>query len=181
MAVAFQFDPIETGFLHAFRGIGIVRDDARDIPILDQFRGGTMRRFTFTRGGNGRQPVALGPAGSAAEMRQLDHHRTAMAVHLVGQFAHPADDLVFPGEYVVEGGRAVTRDRGGTCRHRQRDTGFRALDVIGAVARLRHAVFRVGRFMAGRHDPVFQRQMLQLIGLQQRIADFSHQSGLVQS
>lgn len=53
--------------------------------------------------------------------------------------------------------------------HRERHTGLRPLLMIGAVPVFRHPVFRVGRFVRGRHDPNFQGQMLQTIRLQKWI------------
>ena len=41
--------------------------------------------------------------------------------------------------------------------------------MIKAVAVFGHPVFGIGGFMAGRHDPVAQRQVFKLVGLQQGI------------
>ncbi len=169
VAVAFQLDPIESGLGHALGGIGIVADDAGDVPVFDLLREGAVGRFALVRRGHRRQPVALVPVRAAAKMGQLDHHRAAVAVAFVGQLAHPAHHLVPVGEHVVEDRRAVLRHGGGPRRHGHGDAGLGALDMIGAVAVLRHAVFRIGRLMRGRHDPVLQRQVLQLVGLQKRI------------
>ena len=161
--------PSSPAGLHALGGVGVIADDALDIPILDLLGEGAMRGLALVRGRHDRQPVALVPARAPAKMGELDHHRRAMLVAGVGELPDPGHDLVLVGEDIVEGRRAVARDRRRTRRHRQRNAGFGPLDVIGAVALLRHAVFRIGRLMRGRHDPVAQRQMLELVGLKQRI------------
>ena len=102
-------------------------------------------------------------------MGQLDHHGCARVVAFIGQRLHPAHHFVLVGQDIVEHRRAVAADSGGPGGHRQRHTRLGAFHVIGAVAVLWHAIDRIGRFMAGGHDPVAQRQVFQLKGLQQRI------------
>ena len=124
------------------------------------------------------QPVCLVPAGAAAKVGQLNHHGAAMVVALIGKGLHPADNFIFPRKNIVEHRRAVTRH---ACRpggHGQRQTGPRALDMIGAVAFLGHPVFRIGRFVACDHQPVLQRQMLELIGLEERIVGHGNLLGV---
>ena len=55
------------------------------------------------------------------------------------------------------------------CSHGEGNARFCALCVVGAVAIFWHAVFGIGGFMAGGHDPVLQREMFELVGLKQRI------------
>ncbi len=170
MAIGFQLDAVEPGGLHAFRGVPVILDDTRDVPILELLREGAMRRFAMVRGGDHGQPVTLVPARAPAEVAQLDHYRRAMLVAGIGQVPHPGHDLVLEGEDIVEHRRAVPGCRGGASRHGQGNAALGARRMIGAVARLRHAVLRVGRFMSRCHDPVPQGEVLDRIGLQQRIA-----------
>ncbi len=85
MAVALEFETIEAGGLHAFGRIGIVLDDALDVPVLHLLWKGAVGGLADRRGGEDREPVGLVPRGAAAEMGELDHHRGAMVVALLGQ------------------------------------------------------------------------------------------------
>ncbi len=116
-----------------------------------------------------RQPVAGVPARTAPQMRELDHHGGAVLVAGVGQVLHPADHFVLVGQDVVEGRRAVARDDGRPSRHGQRHTAARPLLMVGSIAPLRHPVLGIGRLVAGDHQPVLQRQMLERVRLQQRV------------
>ncbi len=115
------------------------------------------------------QPVAAVPARAPPEMGQLDHDRGAVLVALVRQGLHPGHDLVLEGEDVVEHRRTVARDRGRPGGHGQGDAALRALDVIGAIALLRHPVLGVRRLVRGRHEAISQRQVLELKRLKKRI------------
>ena len=170
VAVGLELDAVEPGRLHPLGGVGIVLDDPGDVPVLGLLREGAVRGLALVAGRDDRQPVGLVPAGAAAEVGELDHHRAVVLVALVGERLHPADDLVLPGEDVVEHRRAVAGDRGRARRHRHRDAGPGALDVVGAVALLRHPVLGIGRLVAGDHQPVLQRQVLEPVGLEERIA-----------
>ena len=85
MAVAFEFEAIEAGGLHAFGGGRIVLDDPRHVPILHLLRKGAMGGLAHRRSGENGEPVRLVPHGAAAEMGELDHHRRAMFVAIVGK------------------------------------------------------------------------------------------------
>ena len=108
------------------------------------------------------QPVIAVPAGAPTQVGQLDHDRGAVLVALVRQGLHPGHDLVLEGEDVVEHRRTVARDRGRPGGHGQCDTALRALDVIGAIALLRHPLLGVRRLVRGRHEPILERQVLEL-------------------
>jgi len=97
---------------------------------------------------------------------ELDHDRAAMLVTGVDNLFHPRHDFVFVGEDVIEYRRAVFRNRRRTGGHSHADAGARAFFMVGAIARFRHAVFRVGGFMAGGDDAIFQRQVFEQIRLQ---------------
>ena len=169
MAIGLKLDPVETGGLHPLGGIGVIGDDTGNIPILHHLGKGAMRRFAQGRGRQRRQPVAPVPAGAPPKVRELDHHRTAMIVALIGELFHPGHHLVAIRQDVVEGRRAVAADHCRSGGHGQGHTTARALDVIGAIAIFRQAILGIGGFMACGHDPVFQRQMLERIGLEQRV------------
>src|SRR5260221_2546228 len=102
-------------------------------------------------------------------MGDLDHHRSAMRVHVVGELAQPAHTLVLVEEDVAEGRRAVGRDDGRAADHGERDAALRLLGVIEPIARLRHAVLGIGGLVRGRQEAVAQRQMLEPEGLEERI------------
>jgi hypothetical protein len=76
---------------------------------------------------------------------------------------------VSKGQDIVEDRRAVPRNCRRARSHRQRNPTLGALNVIGAVALLGQTIFRIGRLMGRCHDPIFQAEMLQMIGLQQRV------------
>ncbi len=170
MPVAFELDPIEACRLHALGAVGVGLDHPRDVPVLHGLREGAVRRLAHVRRRDHRQPVRLAPARAAAEMRDLDHHRRAMRMDVVGEFLQPAHDLVPVEEDVAERLRAVRRDHRGAADHRQRDAALRLLGVIEAIARFRHAVLGIGGLMGRRHQPVAQGEMLELKGLKQRVA-----------
>ena len=146
----------------------------RDVPVLDHLRKGAVAGFARGTCGHHRQPVALVPAGAAAKVGQLDHHRAALFVAVVGQPLHPADHFVLVGEDIVEDRRAVLGHRRRSGGHGQRHACLGPFQMVKPVAVLGHPVLGVGRFVACRHDPVLQRQMLQLIGLQQRVVRLAH-------
>ena len=148
-------------------GIGL--DDARDVPVLDLLGEGAVRGLADRRGREHRQPVAVVPVGAPAEMGDLDHHRGAVLVAVVGEPLEPGHDLVPVGVQVAEGRRAVLGDDRRARGHGQRDAALGLLDVIEPVAVLGQAVLGVGRLVRRAHDPVAERQMLELEGLQQGI------------
>jgi hypothetical protein len=49
MPIGLELDAVETGRLHALGRIGVVPDDACDVPILDLFGEGTVRRLFAMR------------------------------------------------------------------------------------------------------------------------------------
>ena len=167
--VRFNLHAVQTRRLHPFRRVGVVLDDAGDVPVLDHFGIGAVRRLPLRSRRDGGQPVALIPARAPPQMGQLDHHRRPGLMAFVGQLLHPSDDLILVSKDVVESGRAVARHRRRPRRHGHCDSGPRALRVIGAVTILRHPVLGVGRFMRGDEDPVAERQVFQLIGLEKRV------------
>jgi hypothetical protein len=63
-----------------------------------------MRRLALVAGRERGQPVALVPVGAAAEMGQLDHHRAAVLMALVGELPHPADHFVLVGQTLLNTG-----------------------------------------------------------------------------
>jgi hypothetical protein len=156
-------------FLHPLGRVHVVADDAGDVPIFGRFRRGAVGGFPFMSRRYHWQPVALVPARPAAEVRQLDHHRRPGLVAVIDQTLHPRHDLVLPDEEIREHRRAVPADAGRSRRHHHRHPGPCALQVIQPVPVLRHPVVAVGGFVAGRHDPVAQRQVLQLKRLKKRI------------
>ena len=112
VAIGLQLDPIHTACLHPLGGVGIVLDNPRDVPVFHLLGEGAVGAFALVAGGDDRQPVSLVPAGPAAQVGQLDHHRRALFVDRIGQFAGPFHHLVLPGEDVVEHRRAIERDCG---------------------------------------------------------------------
>ena len=107
MAVAFEFDAIEAGLLHPLGGIGVVSDDAGNVPVFDHFGKSAVRGFARGASADHRKPVAFVPAGAPAKVGQLNHHRRARLVAIIGEAAHPGHDLVLVGEDIVENGGAV--------------------------------------------------------------------------
>ena len=97
-------------------------------------------------------------------MGDLDHHRRAVRVDVVGEFAEPAHDLVLVEQDIAERLRAVGRDDGGAADHRQPDAAFGLFDVIEPVAVLGQAVMGIGRLVGGRHETIAERQMFELKG-----------------
>ena len=108
--------------------LGIVGDDALDVPVLDLFGKGAVGRLAHRRGDEHRQPVALVPAGAAAEMGELDHHGAAVLVTVVGELLQPGHDLVVVGVQIAEGGRRIVRHDRRARRHRQRDAALGLLE-----------------------------------------------------
>ena len=151
----------------AARGVGL--DDARDVPVLGLLGERAMRRLADRRGREHRQPVAVVPVGAPAEMGDLDHHRASVLVAVVGEPPEPGHDLVPIGVQVAEGGRAVLGDDRRARGHGQRDAALGLLDVVEPVAVLGQAVLGIGRLVRRAHDPVPQRQMLELERLEQGI------------
>ena len=152
MAVGVDLQPVQPGRLHALRRRRVVGDDAVDVPVLDRLGERPMRRLADRRGGQHRQPVRLVPRGAPAEMGDLDHHRRAVRVALVRQAAQPGHDLVLVGEQVAEHRRAVrARPPPSPPSSSAPTPPLRLLDVVQAVAVLRHAVLAVVRLVRGAH------------------------------
>ena len=173
MPVGFQLQAVDPGGVHAFGGVGVVADDAVNVPVFHLFGEGAVRGLTLVRGRYHRQPIGLGPAGAPPQVGQLDHHGGAVFMAGVGEFAHPGHDLVFVRQDVVENRRAVARYGGRSGGHGQCNPGLGALHMVGAVLGFGHAVFGVGRLVGRDHQPVFQAQVLELKGLQQWVVGSS--------
>ena len=169
MAVALEFDAIEPAGLHPLGRVGVSGDHAGDVPVLHRLGEGAMGGLAHMRGRDHRQPIVLAPAGAAPEMGDLDHHRGALVVHVVGELLEPPHAFVLVKEDVAERLRTVGRDHRRTADHGQRDAALRFFGMVEPIAGLRHAVVGVGRLMRGRHQPVAQGEPAQLEGLQQRI------------
>ena len=169
VAIGFEFHAIDAGCVHALGRVGVVADQARDVPVFHLFGESAVRGLALVRGRDHRQPVGLGPAGAPPQVGDLDHHRGAVLVAGVGQVAHPGHHLVLVGQDVVEHRRAVARDGGRAGGHGQGNTGFGALHMVGAVAGFGQAVFGIGRLVRAGHDAVAQPQVLELKGLQQGV------------
>jgi hypothetical protein len=169
MPIGLDLDPIEPRRLHALGGVDVILENALDVPVFQLFWKRAVRGFPIVRRRHDRQPIALVPSSPAPEMGKLDHHRRAVLMAGVGEAPEPRNDLVFVNEDIVEGGRAVGRHRRRARRHRHGDSGAGALDVVGAVEILWHPVFGIGRLVRRDDDPVAQREMLEPIGLEQRV------------
>ena len=169
MAMSHDLNPVHTACFHPLRRIGKIRDYTRDIPVFRQFWEGMMRRLAVAGRRHRRQPVALVPMGATPQVGELDHHRRAVVMHLIGHVADPGHHLVLVGEDIVEHRRAVARHRRRARRHGQRHPGLGPFCVIGRVALFWHALFGIGWFMAGGHNPIAQGQVFQCVGLQKRV------------
>ena len=115
-----------------------------------------MGRFAMWSWADRRQPVTLIPTGTSPQMGKLNHHGTAVFMTGVCQVLNPWHDFIFVGQNIIKNRWAITADCSGSGSHSQSHTTARALCMISTVATFRHPVFRIGRFMAGRHDPIFQ-------------------------
>ncbi len=102
-------------------------------------------------------------------MGELDHHLAVMLMAIIGQPLKPRDNLVLVGMQVAKRRRAVLCHQGRPGRHGHRDPALGLLQMIEPISVLGHPVLGIGRLVRSRHDPVLQRQMLELIGLQQGI------------
>ncbi len=170
VAVAFDLQAVEAGRLAALGRHRVLAHDARDVPILGGFGKGAMRGLADRARRHHRQPVALAPGGAAAQVRDLDHHGGAVLVDGVGELAEPRHDLVLVECDVAEGLRTVRRHHRGAPEHGERDPALRLLGVVEPVALLGQAILGVGGLVRRRHQAIAQPEMLQLIGLQERIA-----------
>ena len=181
VAVGLDLDAVHPARLHALCGVGVLLDDAVDVPVLGLLGHGAMRRLPPRRRSEDRQPVVLGPARAPAEVGQLDHARRTVLVDLVAHAADPRHDGVVVGVQVAERRRAVLGDDGRAGGHRQRDAALGLLDVVQPVAVLGHALFGVGGLVGGREDPVAQRQVAKLERLEQRVVAGGHRPQLLRS
>jgi hypothetical protein len=59
VAVGLDLDAVEAGRLHALGGVGVVGDDAGEVPVLGLLGEGAVGRLAHRRGRQHRQPVAL--------------------------------------------------------------------------------------------------------------------------
>jgi len=176
MAVGLELDAVHAGGLHARGGGAVILDDTLDVPILHLLGKGAMGGLADHGRGEHGQPFLLVPVGATAKVGELDHHRRAVFVAGIGEPLQWRDDLVLPGLHVGKGLGGIARDDGGTGDHGHGDAAARLLDVVAQVAIARQAVLGVTGLVRGRHDPVLQSEVLQLVRLQQRItARLGHQ------
>ena len=169
MAVALELESVEAGRLHPFGRVGVGRDHTRKIPVLHRLGKGAVGGFAHARGRNHGQPIGPAPAGAAAEMGDLDHHRRPLLVHVVGELFQPRHALVLVEEDVAESLRAVGGDDRRAADHGERNAALGLFRVIEAVALLGQAVLGKGRLVRRRHEAVAQGKMPQPVGLEERI------------
>jgi hypothetical protein len=108
--VAFELEAIEACGFDPLGAVRISLDHPRDVPVLHDLGEGAVRGLAHVRRRDDRQPIRLAPARPPSEMRDLDHHRSAVRMDVVGKFLEPADDLVLVEEDVAECLRGVRRD-----------------------------------------------------------------------
>ena len=165
MPIGFKLDPVQARRLHPRRRIGIIGDDAGNVPIFRRFGNGAMGWLAHRTGRDDRQPISGIPRRAPPQMGELDHHLAVMFMtirHKRGQRCH---NLILVGQQVAKGGRAVGGDQRRACRHGQRHAAARLFAVVKPIPLARHSAFGIGRLMRGRHDAVFQHQMFERIGL----------------
>src|ERR1700727_630362 len=109
-------------------------------------------------------------------MGELYHYGRALLMTRVGEPPQPGNNLILIGEDVVEDGWTVGRHRRRARSHSQGDAGLCTLDMIGTVQIFRHPIFWIGRFVRSDDDPVAQREVLEAVGLEQRVD--CHESAL---
>ena len=181
VAVGLDLDAVHAAGLHPLGGVGVLADDAVDVPVLGLLGHRPVSRLAQRRRGEHGQPVVLRPPGAPAEVGELDHAGGAVLVDLVGHPPDPRHDGVVVGVQVAERRRAVLGDHRRARRHRHPDAALGLLDVVQPVAIGGHAVDGVRRLVRRREHPVAQRQPLQLERGQQRIVVHDHQSGRCQA
>ncbi len=169
MAVALDLDAVHAAYPAALGGIGVVAENAGNVPLLERLGKGAMRRLADRARRHHRQPIRFAPGSAAAEMGDLDHHRGAVRMDVVGELGEPANHLVLVEEDVAEDRWAVGRDDGRAADHGERDAAFGLLGMVEPITRLRHAVLGIGGLMRRRQEAVAQREVLQAEGLQQGI------------
>src|SRR5215475_15051150 len=103
-------------------------------------------------------------------MSQLNHDGGTIAAALVREFLQPRYDLILVGVEIAEGGGRICRYDRGASGHGERYATLRPLDMVQPVAILRHSVIVIKRLMRRDHEPVLERQMLELEWLKERIA-----------
>ena len=167
--VGLDLDAVHPARLHPLGGVGVLADDALDVPVLGLLGDVAVGRLAHRRGRHDRQPVVLRPARAATEVGDLDHARRPVLVDLVGHAPDERHDLVLVGVQVAERRRAVLGDDRRAGGHRHADPALGLLDVVQPVAVARHAVHRVRRLVRRREHAIADRQVLQLVRLQQRI------------
>ncbi len=170
MAVALQLDAVEAAFLAAQRRRAIGLHHTANVVVLHLLGEGAVRRLAHHRRGNDRQPVVLVPVGAPAKMGDLAHHGAAMAVAAVRQGLKPRNDGVVPDMEITEGIGRIDRHHRRPADHGERDPALGLFLVVETVALLGQAILGIKRLVAGRHDPVLERQVFQLKRLQQGIA-----------
>ncbi len=157
------------GRRHALGGIGIVADDALNVPILHLLRESPVGRLANGRRRQNGEPIGLVPHGAAAEVRELDHHRGAVVMAFLSELPQPGYDLVLVGQEIAKDRGRIARHDGRACCHGERDAALGLLDMIEPVTVLGHPVLGIVRLMRRRHDAVLEREMLQPVGLKQGI------------
>ena len=164
-----DLEAVEPGLPHAPGRRGEVGDDPVDVELLHRLGERAVAGLPVAARGDDRQPVGGEVRIPRPEVGQLDHHRGAFGVAVIGDGGEPRDHLVGGEVDVAEGRRRVLRHDRRPRGHGQSDAAARLLPVVEAVAVLGHAVLGVGRLVCGGHDAVAQGERAQLEGLEQGI------------
>ena len=162
--------PSRPPFLAPRRRLGEVGHDARDVLLVHLPGEGPVQGLAHGRRADGwerRSRIGFAPP---ADMAHLAHQSGAVSVDALRKPLEMLDDAIVVQVDLRQAPCGLGRDVGRAAEHGEREPTLRLRLVITLVALTRHPVFDQTAGVAGAHDAVLEREVLQPERLQQRIA-----------
>ena len=177
MAGRERLDSVDPTFLAAPRRRTIGLHHPADVVLVHLFGDAAVERLAQGGRRDGGQPVAGIGIAAPAEMADLAHQRSALPMHALGELLEVRNNRVRADIELAKDVRRIPVDVGRAAEHGKSEPALGLFQVIALIGLLRRAADFQAAGVAGAHDAITQRQMLDRQRLQQRIFRRRHGSG----